>query len=111
MIRQLVLPDVPADHPLQVQDSLASVPFRGPEYIINPGVEGVAHLIFNVPDGARTVKAEPRCGGEDERRISPNLFSIRCIVSITMSMGFGRFVSPPVLREQRTNSRTARMSS
>lgn len=92
MTRQLVLPNVPPDHPLQIHDTLSNVPFRGPEYVINPGVEGVAHLIFDVPDAARTVKAEPRFGGEDEKRTSPSLFSIRCIVSVKMTMGFGRCV-------------------
>ncbi|KAI0766786.1 hypothetical protein BC629DRAFT_1596287 [Irpex lacteus] len=87
--RQLVLPNVPQDHPLQILDTLTTVPFRGPEYIIHPGVEGVAHLIFDVPDTARTVKAENRYGGDDENRVSPNLFSIRCIVRVKMIMGFG----------------------
>lgn len=90
--RQLVLPNVPQDHPLQILDTLTTVPFRGPEYIIHPGVEGVAHLIFDVPDTARTVKADNRYGGDDENRVSPNLFSIRCIVRVKMIMGFGRCV-------------------
>lgn len=92
MTRQLVLPNVPPDHPLQIHDTLTNVPFRGPEYIISPGAEGVAHLIFDVPDTARTVKAEPRCGSEDEARTSPSLFSIQCIVSVRMAMGFGKYV-------------------
>ncbi|KAI0696451.1 hypothetical protein BC835DRAFT_1414282 [Cytidiella melzeri] len=87
--RQLVLPNVPQDHPLQMLDTLATVPFRGPEFVIQPGVEGVAHLIFDVPDAARTVKAQQRYGGEDDNRLSPNLFSIRCTVNVKMNMGFG----------------------
>ena len=73
-------------------DTLTTIPFRGPEYVIHPGVEGVAHLVFDVPDTARTVKAESRYGGDDEDRVSPNLFSIRCVVHVKMTMGFGRFV-------------------
>ncbi|KAI0342740.1 hypothetical protein BDW22DRAFT_1357238 [Trametopsis cervina] len=89
LTRQLILPNVSQDHPLQILDTLTTVPFRGPEYIIHPGVEGVAHLIFDVPDTARTVKAEARFGGEDDNRVSPNLFSIKCAVVVRMTMGFG----------------------
>ncbi|KAI0091276.1 hypothetical protein BDY19DRAFT_904724 [Irpex rosettiformis] len=89
MTRQLILPKAPQDHPLQILDTLTTVPFRGLEYIIHPGVEGVAHLVFDVPDTARTVKAESRYGGDDEDRVSPNLFSVKCVVRIKMTMGFG----------------------
>ena len=34
--------------PLQLSDILTSIPFRGPEYIIPPGVEGIANLVFDV---------------------------------------------------------------
>ena len=111
LTRQLVLPNVPPDHPLQIHDALANVPFRGPEYIINPGAEGVAHLIFDVPDVARTVQAEPRCGGEDEERTSPNLFSIRCIVSVKLTMGFGRCGHSPVISTRITDRQTVRISN
>jgi hypothetical protein len=92
MTRQLVLPNLPRDHPLQILDTLTTIPFRGPEYIIQPGVEGVAHLVFDVPDAVRTVKAEQRYGGEDENRFSPNLFSIKCMLVVKMNMGFGRWI-------------------
>lgn len=91
LTRQLVLPNMPRDHPLQVLDTLTHVSFRGPEYIIQPGVEGVAHLMFDVPDSARSVKDEDRPSGEDGSRTSPTLFAVRCIVSVKMVMGIGRY--------------------
>ena len=83
---------MPQDHPLQILDTLTHISFRGPEYVIQPGVEGIAHLMFDVPDAARSVKDEDRWGGEDEGRCLPNLFSLRCVVSVKMTMGFGRYV-------------------
>lgn len=75
--------------PLQISDSLTSVSFRGPEYVIQPGVEGVANLVFDVPADARGVKGGRRQGNE-ESKTTPCLFEVRCIIGVKMSMGFGR---------------------
>ncbi|KAF8800499.1 hypothetical protein BYT27DRAFT_7200113 [Phlegmacium glaucopus] len=40
----------------QISDTLTTVPFRGPEYIIPPGAEGVDNLVFDVPKLARGVQ-------------------------------------------------------
>ena len=92
MIRDLHLPQIPVSEkpPLRITDTLASVSFRGPEYIIHPGVEGVANLVFDVPKGARGVKGAPRQGDEEGARVTPALFEVKCIVSVRLSMGFGR---------------------
>ncbi|KAJ4487102.1 hypothetical protein C8J55DRAFT_487271 [Lentinula edodes] len=56
--RSLHLPNVPADEkPLHIGDTVTTVPFRGPEYIILPGVERVASLVFDVPKSARGVRS------------------------------------------------------
>ena len=48
--RYLSLANTPADeNPLQINDTVITVPFRGPKYIIPPGVKGVASLVFDVP--------------------------------------------------------------
>ncbi|KAF8800427.1 hypothetical protein BYT27DRAFT_7199928 [Phlegmacium glaucopus] len=55
---------------VQISDTLTTVPFRGPEYIIPPGAEGVAN------PGVQ--------GGELE-----SLFEIRCEVEVKLGMGIG----------------------
>ena len=85
-----------APSPLQISDTLASIAFRGPEYTSNPGTEGIAQLIFDVPRAARVVSAHPRHDGdvdEDEgeakNRIPP-LFEVRGVVTVSISMPLGR---------------------
>lgn len=75
--------------PLQLSDTLTSVPFRGPEFIIQPGVEGVANLVFDVPSQARSLKGGLREGDADERP-SEHLFEVRSIVTVCLTLGFGR---------------------
>ena len=75
---------------MQISDTLTNVAFRGPEYIVVPGVEGVASLVFDVPKGARGVKGGTREGGEGEGRMTEALFEIRCTVGIKIGMGIGR---------------------
>jgi hypothetical protein len=84
--------------PVQISDTLVTVPFRGPEYIIPPGAEGVANLVFDVPKEARGVRGGMLDGEELEGegggnlRISESLFEIRCKVEVKLGMGMGRFV-------------------
>ena len=95
--------------PLQISDTLASITFRGPEYISQPGTEGIAHLVFDVPRTARTISAYPRDGGdvyedEDEsdgfrRKIAP-LFEIRGAITIRIDMPIGRCVICPFVVRQ-----------
>jgi len=81
--------------PVQISDVLTTVPYRGPEYIIPPGAEGVANLVFDVPKHARGVRGGTLDGEEIEegkgaRRHSESLFEIRCKVEVKLSMGMGR---------------------
>jgi hypothetical protein len=66
--------------PLRISDTSTNVAFRGPEYIVAPGVEGVASLVFDVPNHARGVKGGMRDGNESEVRQTDALFEVRCIV-------------------------------
>lgn len=81
---------------MHISDTLITVPFRGPEYIIPPGAEGVANLVFDVPKHARGVRGgtldgeEPE-GGNGVRR-TDSLFEIRCKVEVKLTMGMGRYV-------------------
>ncbi|KAF5379738.1 hypothetical protein D9615_005784 [Tricholomella constricta] len=89
--RTLVLPGVKPGEPsaLQISDVLTTVPFRGAEYVIQPGAEGVASLVFDVPKHARGVRGGTLEGDESEGRTSESLFEVRCIVGITINMGIG----------------------
>ncbi|KAF4571021.1 hypothetical protein EYR36_001709 [Pleurotus pulmonarius] len=73
--------------PLQLSDTLAVIPYRGQEYIIPPGAEGVASLVFDVPKSAKSVKGGSR--EDDDGRTSEALFEIRCIVGVKLNMGLG----------------------
>ena len=84
MSRHLQLPSAKAQKsPLQLSDTLTAVNFRGPEYIISPGVEGVANLVFDVPRAAKSVH-----GGMREDKDA--LFEVRCVVAVRIAMGIGR---------------------
>ncbi|KAG7444696.1 uncharacterized protein BT62DRAFT_933744 [Guyanagaster necrorhizus] len=86
--------------PLQISDSLLTVPFRLPEYIIPPGAEGVASLVFDVPGSARSVKGGHLEGDKSEARRTDALFEIRASVEIKMTMGLGNkdiIVNVPVV--------------
>ncbi|GJE85644.1 arrestin-N domain-containing protein [Phanerochaete sordida] len=74
--------------PLRLSDTLTSVAFQGPEFVIHPGVEGVANLVFDVPPQARSLRGGVRDGGEDGRT-SQHLFEVRGTVTICLSLGFG----------------------
>lgn len=76
--------------PLQIADTLLTVPFRSPEYIIPPGAEGVASLVFDVPGSARSIKGGHLDGDESEGRRTDALFEIRATVEIKMTMGLGK---------------------
>jgi hypothetical protein len=87
---------------LEVSDTLTTVSFKGPEYIIAPGGEGVASLVFDVPKDARGVRGGLLEGGEGDDdvsrkeglggRVTESLFEIRCTVGVKIGMGFGRLV-------------------
>lgn len=75
------------------------MPFRGPEYIIPPGVEGVASLVFDVPKSARGVRGGLLVGDENEAlkngkspRTTQGLFEVNCVIAVKMLMGFGKLV-------------------
>jgi hypothetical protein len=89
----LVLPGVipTGKQAMELSDTLTHVPFRGTEYIIPPGAEGVAHLVFDVPRQARAVRGGVLDGDEvDPPRRSDSLFEVRCTVEVKMSMGLGK---------------------
>ncbi|KAK2467279.1 hypothetical protein APHAL10511_000828 [Amanita phalloides] len=92
LYRRLVLPSIPSveKQPLQISDTLTNVAFRGPEYIIHPGVEGVANLVFDIPKTARGVRGDVYYDeGDDRPRETQSIFNVQCVASVKMSMGIG----------------------
>lgn len=91
-MRTLVLSGIPPTEkqPLQISDTLVTVPFRGQEYIIPPGAEGVASLVFDVPKHARGVRGGLLQGDESAPKPTQSIFEVRCVVGIKMTMGLGR---------------------
>ncbi|KAJ7765849.1 hypothetical protein DFH07DRAFT_1058775 [Mycena maculata] len=91
LTRTLVLSGIPdtEKQPLQISDTLATVPFRGQEYIIPPGAEGVASLVFDVPKHARGVRGGLLQGDESAPKPTQGIFEIRCVVGVKMTMGLG----------------------
>ncbi|KAL1708251.1 hypothetical protein EV121DRAFT_254918 [Schizophyllum commune] len=88
--RHLVLPEISGSGkpPLQIADTLTSVSFKSVDYIMPPGAEGVASLVFDVPKHARGVRGGPYEGGEQlKRRESQAIFEIRTILEIKVLMG------------------------
>ncbi|ESK83571.1 hypothetical protein Moror_12084 [Moniliophthora roreri MCA 2997] len=92
LTRHLILPTSAPKH-LEISDTLATIPFKGPEYVIHPGVEGVASLVFDVPRHARGVKGGLLLGEEEspggKRKETKALFEVRCVLGIKMCMGLG----------------------
>ncbi|KAF7307787.1 Arrestin-N domain-containing protein [Mycena kentingensis (nom. inval.)] len=90
LTRSLVLSGVPSTEkaPLQISDTLATVPFRGQEYQIPPGAEGVASLVFDVPKHARGIRGGLLHGDETAKPVH-SIFEVRCVVGIRITMGFG----------------------
>jgi hypothetical protein len=88
---------------LEVSDTLTTASFKGLEYIIAPGGEGVASLVFGVPNDVRGVRGGLLEGGEGDEdvsrkeglggRVTESLFEIRCMVGVKIGMGFGTWVS------------------
>ncbi|TFK50191.1 hypothetical protein OE88DRAFT_1736456 [Heliocybe sulcata] len=92
LTRHLHLPNLPANEksPLQISDTLTQVSFKGPEYIAQPGTEGVATLVFDVPKDARSLKGGRREDGEAEGTGGTDpLFEVRAVVGIKIAMGIG----------------------
>lgn len=108
LTRTLVLPNPNANSTeisrtpiLEVSDTLTTVSFKGAEYTIAPGGEGVASLVFDIPKDARGVRGGALEGGEGDEdvsrrevsRFTESLFEIRCAVDVKIGMGFGKLVS------------------
>lgn len=90
--RTLHLPGIGSSkNPFQITDTILTLPFRGSEYTITPGVEGVANLVFDIPRDARGLKGGTREQAEEgERHHTEPLFEVKTSIVIKIGMGVGR---------------------
>lgn len=73
------------------------MPFRGPEYTVSAGSEGVASLMLDIPRKACGVVCGPREDFyEREGSKTPPLFFVQCVLSVKLSMGFARYMQHPL---------------
>ncbi|EIM90720.1 uncharacterized protein STEHIDRAFT_165243 [Stereum hirsutum FP-91666 SS1] len=56
-------PQAQSQSQLQISDTLMTVNFKGQDYVAQPGTEGLAMLVFDVPGGARGVRGGLRVKG------------------------------------------------
>ncbi|KIY43996.1 hypothetical protein FISHEDRAFT_77915 [Fistulina hepatica ATCC 64428] len=70
--------------PFDASEALSTASFVGPEYIVYPGVEGVARLVFDIPRHARSVRGGFYEG--DELPQTQSIFQVDTLVRITMTM-------------------------
>ncbi|KZW03645.1 hypothetical protein EXIGLDRAFT_758985 [Exidia glandulosa HHB12029] len=78
--------------PFELSDTLLSVPFKGPEYTVVPGGEGIANLVFDIPRIARGVRGGPREsleGDQGVNKLTDPLFEVRCFVQVKLNLGIG----------------------
>lgn len=92
LLRTLHLPNFgTSKNAFQITDTIVTVPFRGSEYTINPGVEGVANLVFDIPRTARGVKSGPReKTDEGDHTHVEALFYVITAIHVAIGMGVGR---------------------
>ncbi|KAG8806806.1 hypothetical protein FRC17_004804 [Serendipita sp. 399] len=85
-------------NPFQITDTIVTVPFRGSEYTIGPGVEGVANLVFDIPRNARGVKGGTREVTDDgDHRHTEALFHVSTLITVNIGMGVGSpIILPPL---------------
>ncbi|THH10040.1 hypothetical protein EW145_g1598 [Phellinidium pouzarii] len=92
LMRHLHLPtNAQSSKFLQISDTLVNIPFRGEEYVVHPGTEGIANLVFSIPVGAQGVRPGRLDTGEQEEntRERESLFDVRCIIEARLGLGLG----------------------
>ena len=79
---------------LQIMDTLATVYFRGPKYVLHPGTGGVALLVLEVLACTR-MERHGGNGAEGAQSKEP-LFEVRCTLNVHPAMPIGRCVVHPL---------------
>ncbi|OAX32510.1 hypothetical protein K503DRAFT_870119 [Rhizopogon vinicolor AM-OR11-026] len=77
---------------LNITDTVTEVEFRGHEYKVPPGIEGVANLVINIPRSSRGSRGGARLGENGE--MTNGLFEVCCSLRLQVDMPVG---SEPVI--------------
>lgn len=75
---------VGAKPPPHLADVVTQVDFRGPEYSLPPGIEGLARLVIDVPRHFRGAKGSSRL--DDSGRTTDCLFGVSCAFDVRVEM-------------------------
>lgn len=78
--------------PPNILDVATQVEFRGPEYSVPPGVEGIARLVIDIPRHSRGVKGGLRF--DDNGVATEGFFEVCCTLRLRIDMPPGRCVIP-----------------
>lgn len=74
--------------PPNISDVATQVEFRGPEYSVPPGVEGIARLVIDIPRHSRGVKGGLRV--DDNGKATEGFFEVRCTLRLRIEIPSGR---------------------
>lgn len=72
---------------LKITDTVTEVEFRGHEYMVPPGIEGVANLVINIPRSSRGSRGGARVG--ENGNITDCLFEVCCSLRLRVDMPIG----------------------
>ncbi|KAH0833425.1 hypothetical protein J3R83DRAFT_12538 [Lanmaoa asiatica] len=70
--------------PPNISDVATQVEFRGPEYSVPPGIDGIASLVIDIPRHSRGVKGGLRI--DDNGTATGGFFEVRCTLSLRIDM-------------------------
>ncbi|KAG1896857.1 uncharacterized protein F5891DRAFT_1051327 [Suillus fuscotomentosus] len=76
----------------KITDTVTEVEFRSHEYMVPPGIEGVANLVINIPRSSRGSRGGARVG--ENGNTTDCLFEVRCSLRLRIDMPIG---SEPVI--------------
>ena len=75
---------------LNTTDTVTEVEFRGHEYMVPPGIEGVANLVINIPRSSRGSRGGSRV--DENGKMIDCLFEVRCSLKLQVDMPIERCV-------------------
>lgn len=76
----------------KITETVTEVEFRGHEYMVPPGIEGVANLVINIPRSSRGSRGGARVG--ENGNTTDCLFEVCCSLRLRINMPIG---SEPVI--------------
>lgn len=71
----------------KITDTVTEVEFNGHEYMVPPGIEGIANLVINIPRSSRGSRGGARVG--ENGNITDGLFEVLCSLRLRVGMPIG----------------------